>query len=125
MLAHSLGTVIAYNLLIQHPELKVARFITLGSPLAFRVIQEHLKQPIERPTALHGEWINFYSPDDFLTAFPLSEPPFHFKLAIINQQIQTPVDRPHEVYGYLQHPRVLEALVELLPESTLIEGIFT
>lgn len=77
ILAHSLGTVIAYNLLIQHPELNIARFITLDSPLAFRVIQEHLQQPIQRPTALHGDWINFYSPDDFLTAFPLSEPPFH------------------------------------------------
>ncbi|WP_213064110.1 alpha/beta hydrolase [Acinetobacter indicus] len=117
ILAHSLGTVIAYNLLIQHPELNIARFITLGSPLAFRVIQEHLQQPIQRPAAPHGDWINFYSPDDFLTAFPLSEPPFHFKPAILNRQVQTPVDRPHEVYGYLQHPQVLEALVELLPES--------
>ena len=73
VVAHSLGTVIAYNYLIEYPELNIKRFITLGSPLAFRVIQAHLQQPIIRPAAISGDWINFYSPDDFLTAFPLTK----------------------------------------------------
>ncbi len=81
VIAHSLGSVIAYNYLIQHPELNVQRFITLGSPLAFQVIQSHLPQPIVRPAAITGDWINFYSTDDFLTAFPLTQPPFQFQPA--------------------------------------------
>ncbi|KGT48776.1 MULTISPECIES: hypothetical protein [Acinetobacter] len=114
VIAHSLGSVIAYNHLIQHPELNVQRFITLGAPMAFRVIQEHLPQPIVRPEAIKGDWINFYSTDDFLTAFPLSEPPFQFEPEIINYGIRTHIHRPHDITGYLLHPQVVEAILELL-----------
>ena len=105
---------IAYNYLIQHPELNVQRFITLGSPLAFQVIQSHLPQPIVRPAAITGDWINFYSTDDFLTAFPLTQPPFQFQPAIINHGIRTHIHRPHDITGYLLHPQVVEAILELL-----------
>jgi pimeloyl-ACP methyl ester carboxylesterase len=114
LIAHSLGSVIAYNYLIHHPELNIQRFITLGSPLAFRMIQTHLPQPMLRPTAISGDWINFYSHDDFLTAFPLSEPPFNFSPAIINHEIQTSPQHPHNIDGYIQHPQVVEAILELL-----------
>lgn len=114
LVAHSLGSVIAYNYLIQHPELNIKRFITLGSPLAFRVIQAHLPQPIVRPTAISGDWINFYSSDDFLTAFPLSEPPFQLQPAIINREIHTSIYHPHDIDGYIQHSDVIKALLELL-----------
>lgn len=114
VIAHSLGSVIAYNYLIQHPELNVQRFITLGSPLAFQVIQSHLPQPVVRPAAITGDWINFYSTDDFLTAFPLTQPPFQFQPAIINHGIRTHIHRPHDITGYLLHPQVVEAILELL-----------
>ena len=114
VIAHSLGSVIAYNHLIQHPELNVQRFITLGSPLAFQVIQSHLPQPIVRPAAITGDWINFYSTDDFLTAFPLTQPPFQFQPAIINHGIRTHIYRPHDITGYLLHPQVVETILELL-----------
>jgi len=114
VIAHSLGSVIAYNYLIQHPELNVQRFITLGSPLAFQVIQSHLPQPIVRPAAITGDWINFYSTDDFLTAFPLTQPPFQLQPAIINHGIRTHIHRPHDITGYLLHPQVVEAILELL-----------
>ncbi|QJB48149.1 alpha/beta hydrolase [Acinetobacter sp. NEB149] len=114
VIAHSLGSVIAYNYLIQHPELNIQRFITLGSPLAFQVIQSHLPQPIVRPTAITGDWINFYSTDDFLTAFPLTQPPFQFQPAIINHGIRTHIHCPHDITGYLLHPQVVEAILELL-----------
>ena len=59
LMAHSLGSVIAYHYLLLHPELNVQRFISMGSPMAFRVIQEHLPQPVHRPKAIKGDWINF------------------------------------------------------------------
>ena len=114
LVAHSLGSVIAYNYLTQHPELNIKRFITLGSPLAFKVIQTHLPQPIVRPAAISGDWINFYCSDDFLTAFPLSEPPFQLQPAIINQEIHTSIYHPHDIDGYIQHPDVIKVLLELL-----------
>ncbi|WP_291360693.1 alpha/beta hydrolase [Acinetobacter sp. UBA3025] len=114
LMAHSLGSVIAYHYLLLHPELNVQRFITLGSPLAFQVIQSSLAQPVVRPAAIKGDWINFYSTDDYLTAIPLTEPPFKFEPEIINHGIRTHIHRPHDITGYLLHPQVVEATLELL-----------
>ncbi|WP_336933620.1 hypothetical protein [Acinetobacter bereziniae] len=115
IVAHSLGTVIAYNLLQQlSPQYKIQRFITLGSPLAFKVIQSKLTPPIQSPTCLNGDWHNFYSPDDFLTAFPLVNAPFDFQPAILNTSISTFIHSPHQIAGYLQHPAVIKNIVETL-----------
>ena len=114
IVAHSLGSVITYNLLHQYPHFRIQRFITLGSPLAFKVIQEKLVTPISRPPQLYGDWFNFYSPDDFLTAFPLSNSPFNFQPPIINQAIRTPINNPHSISGYLQHPAVIKSIVDAL-----------
>lgn len=70
IVAHWLGTVIAYHLLHQFTHFRAHRFITLDSPLAFKVIQEKLTLPISRPHQLYSDWFNFYYPDDFLTASP-------------------------------------------------------
>lgn len=120
VIAHSLGSVIAYNYLVQHPELHIQAFITLGSPLAFRAIQCHLQHPIQRPAALYGDWINFYSDVDFLSAFPLNQKPFEFDPSIINQQISTNVAHPHLIDGYLQHPEFIHSLLSVLKKPTQI-----
>ncbi|MFH7767417.1 hypothetical protein [Acinetobacter sp. BSP-28] len=112
IVAHSLGSVITYNLLHQFSNFRIQRFITLGSPLAFKVIQEKLNLPISRPPQLQGDWFNFYSPDDFLTAFPLSEAPFNFEPPIINQAITTFLQNPHSITGYLQHPAVIKSIID-------------
>lgn len=113
IVAHSLGTVIAFNLLQQlKSKYSIQRFITLGCPLAFKVIQTKLLQPIERPTSLHGEWLNFYSSEDFLTTFPLVNSPFDFQPKIINIAISTFISTPHEIVGYLQHPDVIQNILE-------------
>lgn len=114
VVAHSLGTVIAYNLLYRHPEFKIKNFITLGSPLAFRVVQDKIMHPIIRPAGIQGNWINFYSHDDFLTAFPLSCAPFTFTPPICNHEISTFANRPHEIIGYLQHPDVVQKIIQPL-----------
>ncbi|MEQ1322597.1 hypothetical protein [Acinetobacter soli] len=120
IVAHSLGTVIAYNLLQQLPHIRVQRFITLASPLAFQVIQSKLNMPVERPRSLIGDWHNFYSQEDYLTTFPLDQAPFDFHPPIENQLISTFVNRPHEIIGYLQHPSVIERIVEpLYPDPAL------
>ena len=113
VVAHSLGSVIAFHLLSDPAyHFSVQRFVTLASPLSFRVIQSKLPIPIERPKCLNGDWYNFYSKDDFLTAFPLSEAPFDFIPPIINQEIFTFANQPHEIVGYLQHHAVIKAIIE-------------
>lgn len=113
VVGHSLGSVIAFQLLSDPSyQFSVKRFVTLASPLSFRVIQSKLPSPISRPPCIYGDWFNFYSQDDFLTAFPLCEAPFNFEPAIINQKIYTFANQPHEILGYLQHPSVIKAIIE-------------
>lgn len=112
IVAHSLGTVIAYNLLQHHKLRHTKRLITLGSPLAFKVIQDRLKPPIHRPRHFHGDWLNFHSLDDFLTTFPLSQTPFDFQPPIQNFAIHTQINNPHRIIGYLAHPRVIQRITE-------------
>lgn len=118
IVSHSLGTVIAYNLLHKNKLCRINRLITLGSPLAFKVIQERLAPPICRPKHFLGDWINFYSPNDFLTAFPLTEPPFDFKPEIENFAIQTLISNPHRIIGYLANPLVIESILQSLKVKT-------
>ncbi|SDB92763.1 hypothetical protein [Acinetobacter boissieri] len=113
VVAHSLGTVIAYNLLHElSSEYHVERFITLASPLPFNVVQKHIQQPMSRPRVLQGDWYNFYSKDDYLTTFPMSPPLFDFEPQIHNRLITTFVDKPHEIIGYLQHPSIIRCIFE-------------
>lgn len=115
VIAHSLGTVIAYNLLHELPaDYEIKRFITLASPLPFNVIQKHLPHPIHRPKALSGDWHNFYSEDDYLTTFPMLPPLFNLSPQINNKLITTFIDKPHEIIGYLQHPMVIRRVLELI-----------
>ncbi|WP_130802443.1 hypothetical protein [Acinetobacter ihumii] len=115
IVAHSLGTVIAYNLMQQLPEnIKVQRFITLASPLAFRVVQSRLKASQEHLQALQGNWYNFYSHEDYLTTFPLDHGFFNVQPSIINQGISTFAHKPHEIIGYLQHPLVVQSIIETI-----------
>ncbi len=113
IVAHSLGSVIAYNFLQQHPQYQVRGLLSLGSPLAFQVIHDSIVHPISHPTALNGPWHNFYSTEDFLTAYPLQKAPFDFHPAIINHAIETFEQSPHQIMGYLQHPEVVKCIVQL------------
>lgn len=114
IVAHSLGSVIAYHYLLEHPEMNIHRLITLGCPLAFHTIQQRLPQPIQRPASLKGDWINFYSHDDFLAALALQPSLFDFQPAILNCEIRTSIEHPHDIAGYLQHPEVIQAILNTL-----------
>lgn len=114
VIGHSLGSVIAYNYLREHPKLKFKFFMSLGSPLAFRIIQSQVVHPIQRPESLKGDWFNIYSLNDFLAAFPLMQQPFNFSPKIINLAIHTSAFHPHEIGHYLENPDVTNLLTSQL-----------
>jgi pimeloyl-ACP methyl ester carboxylesterase len=53
IVSHSLGTMLSYMALCNHPHWKVHTFVTLGSPLASPMIFEHLDPP---PIDGKGQW---------------------------------------------------------------------
>lgn len=118
IVSHSLGTVVAYNLLAQlNGHYKIRRFITLASPLNFKVIQKHLKHVNFNEKGLYGKWYNFYSRDDYLTTSALNAKKFDIGSSIINKKIRTFVDKPHAILGYLQHPSVIRCILEKMPSK--------
>lgn len=67
VVAHSLGTLLSYEILAENPSRRVPLFVTLGSPLPVRIVRDYVgkrhsfpKPPIER-------WINGYNRTDFIT----------------------------------------------------------
>ncbi|WP_248959059.1 GPI inositol-deacylase [Sphaerisporangium perillae] len=74
LIAHSLGSVVAYEALWAHPDLSVELFVTLGSPLAMRNVVFERLQPL--PAAGRGRcpsgvrrWVNIADKDD-IAAIP-------------------------------------------------------
>jgi pimeloyl-ACP methyl ester carboxylesterase len=69
VVAHSLGTVIAYNALLAHPEVEVDTLITLGSPLGSDLVPtEDGTEPGTWPGAV-GRWVNIVAHSDHV-AYP-------------------------------------------------------
>ncbi|MFG1702105.1 hypothetical protein ACFLIM_02830 [Nonomuraea sp. M3C6] len=74
VIAHSLGSVVAYEALWAHPELEIDLLITLGSPLGMRnvIFERLLPAPIngrgERPRGVR-RWVNIADKDD-IAAIP-------------------------------------------------------
>ncbi|MFI0813885.1 hypothetical protein [Streptomyces echinatus] len=118
VVAHSLGSVVVYNMLKREAELqkrKIRALITLGSPLGVGPIAEGLR-PVGRP---HGvvDWFNAFDPRDVVALNPLDDNHFPTDPAIENfSDICNETTNHHGIEGYLENPivarRIREALVE-------------
>jgi hypothetical protein len=69
LVSHSMGTIIAYDVLRNCPDcVQVDTLITLGSPLGVREVQDELiavdARQIDFPAEKLGNWINIYDPLD-------------------------------------------------------------
>ncbi|MGA5114804.1 serine peptidase [Streptomyces pseudogriseolus] len=101
VIAHSLGTVVAYEALHAHPDLGVELFITLGSPLALPHAVFHRLSPTPtgspvplgaRPASV-GRWVNIADPGD-----PVAIPPRLARaFAGIALDLTTPI---HAAFGF-------------------------
>ncbi len=106
LVGHSLGSVVCFDAL-QHLEnpFKIARFVSLGSPLGIPIFYNFFPHRY-RPEALIGEWINFYAADDFVSAFLLSNPPYEVCPEIKNLKANTQYFQPHHIVSYLDDVQV-------------------
>lgn len=108
VVAHSLGTVIAHDVL-QEGIADVSLFVTCGSPLGLKPIQELLAKPLGLPPRVK-RWRNFLDPLD-----PLA---LGKKIGFEDTEVVNP-DRgawfragPHSETGYLRTPEVRQAIRE-------------
>ncbi|MBB5857440.1 hypothetical protein ACFQ05_31530 [Amycolatopsis umgeniensis] len=125
VIAHSLGSVVAYEALCgDHPDWNIETFVTLGSPLGLKAVQERL---VPRPSAAEGDstpkvrrWVNVAASDDPIALVKELKPAFG---DIVEDQlvVNTPVFNPqryvlgsHSVLRYITTAELAEAVDQAL-----------
>lgn len=117
VVAHSLGTVVAYEALHQYPG-QVALLVTLGSPLATgaAVLQRVRPRPARTPEAVE-RWINFWDRDDIVVARPKMHKwvlPSRTGVVPVTSRIDSDGVWVHTATKYLCQPAVAGPIVEAL-----------
>jgi hypothetical protein len=117
VVAHSLGTVVAYNLLRRDGTSRhwqIPFFVTLGCPLAVTAIKDALA-PRMYPGSI-DHWFNAMDDRDIVALYPL-DPPDGWKTdpAIENKtDVQNPTENRHGISGYLSDREVAQRIYEAL-----------
>lgn len=113
VVGHSLGSVVAYKVLLEQPALKLRRYITVGSPLGLKTIASKLGM-LKYPRA-DLLWYNAYDERDIVALNPLKDPWFKTDPAIKNyNRIDNHTDNRHGIVGYLNDVTVARCIAEAL-----------
>lgn len=120
VVAHSLGTVVAFNVLRRLGTTcgwKVPVLVTLGSPLAVTRIRDSLGRPVVRPDCV-DRWINAMDKRDVVALYPLTQARFQIHPAGFHIENMTHVrnhtGNRHGISGYLGDARVARAIHDAL-----------
>lgn len=115
VVSHSLGTVVAYNLLRREAGPRawdVPLLVTLGSPLGVTSISRTLR-PVSWPERV-GAWFNAYDPEDLVALHPLTAPWFPVDRIDDYGKVDNPTSNQHGISGYLSDSRVAATILEAL-----------
>jgi hypothetical protein len=125
IVSHSLGTVIAYDVLSQlGDDVDVVLFVTLGSPLGIAEVKDHIEKPHKIPAGVNA-WKNFADRLDPVALDPGLGNEFKPGNFIADDLIINLHTRrlrgfnPHSSLGYLGHPHVRDAVHALVPPESI------
>ncbi|MDY7807119.1 hypothetical protein U0E23_32270 [Burkholderia stagnalis] len=122
VVSHSLGTVVAYNVLRQNSKQRnwsVPLFVTLGSPLAVMVIKQKLAgiKPLGFPANV-GSWFNAMDERDVVSLYPLDKVNFPLIPAIDNNtSVHNYTSNAHGISGYLDDKEVAKKVYDAVTEA--------
>jgi len=107
VVSHSLGTIVAYNLLMDRKvRANVRKFITLGSPLGIDAIQDRL--PSDSPPRVApegvGHWFNARDSRDVVALYDISSKKFRGNPAVQNYgKVKNRSENRHGIREYLHN----------------------
>jgi hypothetical protein len=108
VVGHSLGSVVAYDLLRRDGQAlgwQVPLYVTVGAPLALGPIKRGLA-PIAFPGCVQ-QWFNALDPRDIVALYPLDQAHFDVTPAIENRaDVNNPTSNRHGISGYLSDQQV-------------------
>jgi subtilisin family serine protease len=116
VIAHSMGTVISYDVLreLENSGKQVLLYVTLGSPLGIKEVQDHITQPLRAPRNVRA-WRNFAARFDIVAADAgLSN---DFSGGVVDAVVWNPHTLrgdPHSVGGYLSLAPVKAAVTAVV-----------
>ena len=114
VVAHSLGSVVAYEVLRAHAGNAVPKLITVGSPLGIRAIRDRLTPPLAMPPRVGG-WFNAYDDRDVVALYPLNNRNFGISPPIDNYSlVDNHTDNRHGIDGYLDDAAVAKRIADAL-----------
>ena len=116
VVGHSLGTVIAYDVLSEaaFAARAVPLLVTLGSPLGYTEIQDLVTRPLRLPTPVQL-WANFADPLDLVALDTSLADEFQGAPRIIDALVDNPSPNNHAACGYLRAGRVRSTVTAVVP----------
>ena len=105
MVAHSLGSIIAYRALRSLGErAQCKQLITVGSPLGLQAVRDMLvPRPLQHPDNVSA-WFNAFDPRDVVSLRPLDESTWDVKPRIENfAGVENHIKNCHDINGYLDN----------------------
>lgn len=102
IVSHSLGTVVAYNVLRTLPAGRAyPLFVTLGSPLGVTTIRLGVESPLAVPAGV-AKWFNAMDERDVVALYPLDAQRFNVQPPIENKtDVRNGTKNRHGISGYL------------------------
>lgn len=131
LLAHSMGTIISYDVLRKlgktRNDVGVSHLVTIGSPLGLPTVKARLndvhKKDVRTPTIVQKSWVNFADKEDpvaFDTHLRGDFKENAGKVRVVDDLILNDYHdpsgkrKPHKIYGYLRAPEVSEHIQSFL-----------
>ena len=105
VVGHSLGSVVAYNVLRSDENLSVPLYVSVGCPLGIRAIREQVR-PVIHPKSVVA-WYNAFDKRDVVALFPLDADNFPVAPRIENyDEVDNQTENRHGIIGYLNDKSV-------------------
>lgn len=113
VVGHSLGTVVTYKLIREGAASEVPFYLTLGSPLAVKAVQNRIGPAFERAACVK-KWLNALDPDDAVTiGRGLKTTTFGPGVENIDD-VENGDQDAHDIHMYLRDSRIAAAIVRSL-----------
>jgi hypothetical protein len=117
VLAHSLGTVVSYELLTEAPTGEVPLFCTFGSPLGVHIVSNYVGTRSSFPRPPIARWINALDHQDFVTLGRHLAPAVMGFEGIENLTVHNLGDDKHDASMYLANKELAQEIHHALTKS--------
>lgn len=113
VVAHSLGTIVAYNVLVRSSHAEVPLLVTLGSPLGVRSVINLMSrnQSLRYPKQVKN-WLNGYDERDVVSLLPIHEEDYQGGSIENYSMIRNHTANRHGIEGYLDNPIIAGRVTE-------------